>query len=87
METMAFVIMVVCVILLVIQYFIAKEFYKIAVMKGFNETKYLVLPFLFSIFGMLLVVALPDRRQAVQSQASAPVMPASEQHDEALPKL
>lgn len=84
METIAFIILGVCVILLVIQYFIAKEFYKIAVMKGFDETKYLVLPFLLGIAGMLLVIALPDRSRTVQSQASSPVQ---SQQDEALPQL
>lgn len=84
METIAFIIIVVCVVLLVIQYFIAKEFYEIAVMKGFDETKYLVLPFLLGIAGMLLVIALPDRSRTVQSQASSQVQ---SQQDEALPQL
>ena len=44
-------------------YFIAREFYEIAEMKGFTESKYLWIPFLFPIGGYLLVIALPDRNQ------------------------
>ena len=54
------IILAVCVVL-AIWYFIAKEFYFIAQEKGYNNTKYLWLPFIFGLLGCLLVVALPDR--------------------------
>ena len=47
-------------LLLYINYLIAECFYKIAVCKGFDEKKYLWLPFFFGMIGYLLVVALPD---------------------------
>lgn len=84
----AFIVLVVCAIVLFIEYLIAKEFYSIAQMKGFNETRYFVYPFLLGIPGKLVVIALPDKRQVVQTQAPA-TAPASapEKLTEALPKL
>lgn len=50
-----------CVILLVISYLVAIEFYVIAQSKGHNSKKYFWFPFLLGIIGYLMVVALPDR--------------------------
>ena len=47
--------------LLAAHYFVAEEFYKIAVMKGWPQKKYRVFALLLWIFGYLLIVALPDR--------------------------
>lgn len=46
---------------LVISWFLAQEFYKAAIMKGWNSKKYFWLSFFFGIAGYLLVIALPDR--------------------------
>ncbi|MBR1456009.1 MAG: hypothetical protein IJ594_02460 [Oscillospiraceae bacterium] len=46
---------------LVISYFVAKEFYKAAVARGWPHKKYFWLCFLLPPAGYLLVVALPDR--------------------------
>lgn len=46
---------------LVISYLIANEFYQIAIMKGFNESKYLWISFFLGMVGYLLVIALPDK--------------------------
>ena len=45
----------------VADYFVAREFYKAAVMKGWPQKKYFWLAFLLSLAGWLLIVALPDR--------------------------
>ncbi|MGI5977676.1 MAG: hypothetical protein ACOX68_08280 [Candidatus Limivicinus sp.] len=42
-------------------FFVAREFYKTAIMKGWSQKKYFVLPFLLWIPGYLLIIALPDR--------------------------
>lgn len=42
-------------------YWIAKEFYKVASMKGWPEPKYFWIAFLVPLAGQLLVAALPDR--------------------------
>ena len=44
-----------------ISWFVAQEFYKAALMKGWNSKKYFWLSFLLGPVGYLLVVALPDR--------------------------
>lgn len=48
-----------------IGYLIAKEFYKIAEMKGHFQKKYLWISFLLGPIGWLLVIALPDRGDAI----------------------
>ena len=53
-----------CILVLVVFWFAAEEFYKIAVMKGHSERKYFWWSFLTPPLGMLMVVALPDRRNA-----------------------
>ena len=44
-----------------ISWFVAQEFYKVALMKGWNSKKYFWMSFLLGPVGYLLVVALPDR--------------------------
>ena len=44
-----------------VSYFIAMEFYKAAVARGWPNKKYFWICFLLPIAGYLLVVALPDR--------------------------
>lgn len=61
-------------VMLWIWYLVAKEFYKIAEMKGFPESKYLWISFFLGVVGWMLVIALPDRRQqAAQVQQPQPV--------------
>ena len=44
-----------------ISYYVAKEFYKAAVARGWPEKKYFWICFLLPPAGYLLVIALPDR--------------------------
>lgn len=61
-------------VMLWIWYLVAKEFYKIAEMKGHAESKYLWISFLLGVVGWMLVIALPDRRQqTVQVQQPQPM--------------
>ena len=46
---------------LAVNFFIAKEFYKAAAMKGWNSRKYFWIAFLLPLAGYILVAALPDR--------------------------
>lgn len=48
------------IVVLIIQYFIAREFQRIAEMKGHYEKRYFWITFFLWIVGMLLVIALPD---------------------------
>lgn len=70
------------VIGLMIAYYAAKEFEAIAAMKGFVDKKYFWWSFLMPPFGMLMVVALPDRAFAQNRNPQA----ASDQPDD-LPEL
>lgn len=51
------------IVIVVINFLIAYQFYEIAEMKGYSEIKYFWIAFLFSITGYLLVIALPDKNQ------------------------
>lgn len=57
-----------------IWYLFSREFYRIAVHKGFEEKKYLWLTFWFGLIGILLVIALPDHsvRNVNMPAATAP---------------
>ena len=46
---------------IVIDYFVAREFYMAAAMKGWSEKKYFWLAFCLLFVGYILVAALPDR--------------------------
>ena len=63
---MSLIIMIILFILffaafLVADYFVAKEFYKTAAMKGWDSKKYFWISFLLFFVGYILVAALPDR--------------------------
>ena len=45
----------------VVSWFVAKEFYKAAVARGWPQKKYFWICFLLPCAGYLLVLALPDR--------------------------
>lgn len=57
---------IVCILLfvavfIILNFFVAREFYRAAVMKGWSEKKYFWIPFFLSFAGYILVAALPDR--------------------------
>jgi uncharacterized membrane protein YkvI len=54
-------VLIVCIIVLVVDYFIAKKFEYIANEKGYEG--YFWWCFWVGLFGYLMVVALPDRKQ------------------------
>lgn len=51
----------------IISWFAAKEFFKIAEDKGYNDRKYFWWTFLVLPVGALLIVAMPDRAQEQRS--------------------
>ena len=53
--------LVIIAIILWVDYYVSKQFYNIAVMKGFKSYKYFWLCFFLSTIGYLIVIALPDR--------------------------
>lgn len=63
----------------VIWFFVSREFYRAAEMKGYEEIRYFVITFLLGIVGILLIIALPDRSRADETQ-----MPPQ---NDALPRL
>ena len=50
-----------CLALLVLDFFVAREFYRAAAMKGWASKKYFFFAFFLTVIGYLLVLALPDR--------------------------
>lgn len=58
---MEILIIISCIVALVIDYLIAKEFYLVAEAKGYADKKYLWISFLLTFIGYLLVIALPNR--------------------------
>ena len=46
--------------------YIAHEFRKVAALKGYDSIKYAVWVFLFGIIGILLVIALPNKGNAIE---------------------
>ena len=54
-------IIIAAAVLLVINAFMAGEFYKAASAKGWGQRKYFWLAFLLSFAGYILIAALPDR--------------------------
>ena len=66
--------------LLVLNYFIAKQFHQIAIQKGHPQRKYFWWSFWLGLVGYLMVVALPDRAQTPPSPAGQMhTAPAAEQ--------
>lgn len=55
---------------IVLAYFIAKEFERIAAMKGHQEKKYFWWTFLLGAVGVAMVIALPDRMSAWERQTA-----------------
>ena len=56
-----FLMIAVCIALLVLDYFVAREFYLAAAMKGWASKKYFFFAFFLLVIGYLLIIALPDR--------------------------
>ena len=52
------------ILVIVLWYFIGKEFQRIAAMKGHEETRYFWWTFLLGPVGMMMVVALPQKAAA-----------------------
>ena len=48
-----------------ILWYLAKQFYEVAKAKGYYDSKYLWICFWLTFVGYLLVIALPDRGNAV----------------------
>ena len=46
---------------IIIRIVLASYFYEVAIEKGFDEKRYLIIPRLFGLIGFILVAALPDR--------------------------
>lgn len=65
---MEFFLIVLLGIIFVVAYIFATEMYEIATRKGFPQKKYFWFVFLFGIFGMLLVIALPDNSANVTAK-------------------
>ena len=59
---MLLIYIVVFIVIVVFYWFVAKEFYKIAKMKGHPQKKYFWWCFWVSWFGYMMVIALPDKR-------------------------
>ena len=64
---MSGVIFIVSVIVLIIQFVLAGEFYSIANDKGYDNQKYLWYCFLFGIAGYLMVIALPKKEKIAKA--------------------
>lgn len=56
-----FLIIAACLAFLVLDYFVAREFYMAASMKGWASKKYFFFAFFLTVVGYLLILALPDR--------------------------
>ena len=84
--------MVAIYIIAIILYFVINvcaysRFREIAAMKGHPDFKFAVWIILFGVVGMLMVVALPDRGEAFQTQPSPSVQPQSMSAPDELPEL
>jgi len=67
----------VCIILVIIlDYYIARKFSDIAEMKGHNGNSYFWWTFIFGFVGMLMVIALPNIRPVENNTKSNPSSPA-----------
>ncbi len=76
MDDLELVIILSAVATLLLFYFVAREFQRIAAMKGHEEKRYFWWSFLLGPVGQLMVVALPDRgeqkKNATQPDDSLP---------------
>ncbi len=59
---------IVAIVFFYASYLIAKEFYNIAILKGYRDKKYFWYCFFFSILGILLVIALPNKSNKTQKR-------------------
>lgn len=81
---MWFLYLMILVVALIFDYFMAKWFYEVAEAKGYYERKYFHIAFWFGIAGYLLVIALPDRGNGdVVTNATKTVITTSEDENEA----
>ena len=64
------VIFIAAIVVLVVAYFIGKEFEYIANEKGYTSKKYFWWAFLFGAVGIPMVIALPDRRGGTGAASS-----------------
>ena len=68
-EILVILIILAAAALIYLWYCVAKEFARIAAMKGHTEARYFWWTFLLSGVGMLMVVALPDHSQGKSAPA------------------
>lgn len=61
---LTFLLIVILIAFLVGDYFLAKEFYQAAAVKGWPDKKYYWYALLLPLGGHLLIIALPDRAGA-----------------------
>ena len=83
----ALVYIIFLVIYFVVNYFAYLRFKEIAAMKGHENFKCAVWIILFGIVGMLMVVALPDRGSAAQTQLNSKAQTQSALAQDELPEL
>lgn len=57
------VYILIAIVYLILDYYIAKWFSEAAGAKGYHDSKYFWICFFFGFIGYLLVIALPDRNQ------------------------
>lgn len=56
-----FLLIVVGLVILALDFFVAKEFYLAAATKGWASKKYFFFAFFLTVIGYLMIIALPDR--------------------------
>ena len=56
-----FLLIVACLALLVLDFFVAREFYLAAATKGWASKKYYFFAYFLNVIGYLMIIALPDR--------------------------
>ena len=54
---------IVVILSLIMWAILANEFHTAACAKGFNSQRYFWLPFLFGVFGAMVVIALPNKNE------------------------
>jgi len=64
---LAIIYFILGVVVLFINMYLAYQFYEVAKEKGYAETKYFVIPFIFTIPGYLLIIALPNKNAPISS--------------------
>ncbi len=56
-----FLLIIACLAFLVLDFFVAREFYLAASTKGWASKKYFFYAFFLPVIGYLMILALPDR--------------------------